>query len=165
MSNLKRAIAQALLILGVALVFLGLINALGVTPRNLLVSLVAIGAVLYAGAVWFGVPHPRSHAISTVGHGCPIVFDTRSRLVSGPKAGEPVARQFPEAARREIELHCAAALAGRSARFPCTWEGKSIVLDALPVRDGAGAIVYGLLIPAGARSGSAAEERAIHMVG
>jgi hypothetical protein len=165
MTNLTRLLAQGLLLLGVAVVFLGINTALGFTPGNLLISLAAVAGLLYAGATWFGAAAPRSHATAAGGHGWPIVFDAQCCVVSGPRAGQPVATQFPEIARGEIELQCASVLAGRPAQFPCTWEGQAIVFDALPVRDGDGAIVYGLLIPASSRLGIAAEERAIHMVG
>src|SRR4051794_17571452 len=165
MTNLKRVLAQGLLLLGVALVFLGINTALGFTPGNLLISAAAIGALLYAGGTWFGASGPRTHATAAAGRGWPIVFDARGCLVSGPQAGQRVAAQFPEIARGEIGLHCASVLAGQPAQFPCIWDGTPIVFEALPVRDGQGAVVYGLLIPAAKRPGIAAQERAIHMVG
>jgi hypothetical protein len=64
-----------------------------------------------------------------------------------------VATRFPEGARPEVERQCAAVLAGRPARFPCICDGKPVVFEALPVRSADGAIVYGLFVPAGARTG------------
>jgi hypothetical protein len=142
-----------LLLVGVALIFLGLTRALGTTPSGVLGSLVAIGAVLLTGAIWFGAPAPRTRVTSATGDGSPILFDVHGRLVSGPHAGQPVTSRFPEAARLDVERHCATVLAGHAARFPCVWDGTPIVFEALPVRSGDGAIVYGLLVPAGAPTG------------
>jgi hypothetical protein len=153
MANLRSVLAFVLLLVGVTLVFLGLTRALGFTPLGVLVSVVAIAALLFTGGVWFGVAAPRTHVTSATGDGSPILFDVHGRLVSGPSAGQPVTSRFPEVARPEVERHCAAVLAGRAARFPCICDGKPIVFEALPVRSADGVIVYGLFVPAGARTG------------
>jgi hypothetical protein len=153
MAHLQRLIAFALLSLGVALVFLGLTRSLGFTPGSVLVSVVAIAALLYTGGVWFGAAGGRGRAASLVGLDGPLLFDVHGRLVGGAAAGQPVASQFPESARGDIERSCAAALAGRTGRFPSTRAGASVVVDVLPVLGADGTIVYGILVPA--ESGSA----------
>ena len=47
MANVRRVLAFVLLLAGVTLVFLGLTRALGLTPLGVLVSVVAIAALLY----------------------------------------------------------------------------------------------------------------------
>jgi hypothetical protein len=153
MSNLRRVLAFVLLLVGVTLVFVGLTRAVGFTPLGIMVSVVAIAALLFTGGVWFGAPPPRTHVTSATGNGSPILFDIHGRLVAGPTAGQPVASRFPDAARADVERQCAAVLAGRSARFPCICDGTPVVFEALPVRSADGAIVYGLFVPAGARTG------------
>jgi hypothetical protein len=153
MTNVKRVLAFVLLLVGVTLVFLGLTRALGFTPLGVLVSVVAIAALLFTGGVWFGVAAPRTHVTSAASEASPILFDVHRRLVSGPRAGQPVASRFPEAIRLEVERHCAAVLSGHPARFPCVCDGHPVVFEALPVRSADGVIVYGLFVPAGARTG------------
>ena len=150
MASVRQPLPFVLLPVGVALIFLGLTRALGITPYGVLVSLVAISALLLTGGIWFGAPAPRTRVTSSTRDGSPILFDVQGRLVSGPHAGQPVTSRFPEAERPDIERHCATVLAGRTARFPCVWDGTPIVFEALPVRSADGAIVYGLLVPAGA---------------
>ena len=153
MANVRRPLAFVLLLGGVALIFLGLTRAVGVTRSGVLVSLVAIGALLLTGGIWFGAPAPRTRVTSAADDGSPILFDVQGRLVSGPHAGQPVTSRFPEAARLEVERHCVTVLAGRAARFPCVWDGTPIMFEGLPVRSADGVIVYGLLMPAAARTG------------
>ena len=152
MANVRQVLAVVLLIAGFTLVFLGLTRALGVTPLGILVSVVAVVALLFTGGSWFG-RGPRPSVSSAAGGGSPILFDARGRLVSGPHAGEPVASRFPDAVRVEVERYCATVLAGHPARFPCTCDGKPVVFEALPVRSADGTIVYGLFVPAAARTG------------
>jgi hypothetical protein len=153
MANVRSVVAVILLLVGVTLMFLGLTRALGFTPLGVLVSAIAIAALLFTGGVWFGVAAPRTHVTSATDDGPPILFDVHGRLVSGPRAGQPVASRFPETMRLEVERHCATVLAGRPARFPCICDGKPVVLEALPVRSADGVIVYGLFVPAGAKTG------------
>jgi hypothetical protein len=153
MGNVSRLLAFVLLLAGGTLVFLGLTRAMGLTPFGILVSVVAIGALLFTGAVWFGGPAPRTHVPPLADDGFPILFDVHGRLVSGPHAGQPVASRFPQAVRSEVECHCATVLAGRPARFPCIFDGKPVLFDALPVRSAEGAVLYGLLVASGSRSG------------
>jgi hypothetical protein len=157
MPNLSRVVAFVLLLIGITLVFVGLTRAVGFTPLGIVVSLVAIAGLLFTGGVWFGAPAPQTHVTSALGSGSPILFDIHGRVVSGPNAGQPVASRFPDAVRAEVERHCAIVLAGSPARFPCLCDGKPVVFEALPVRSADGAIVYGLFVPAGARTGVVAE--------
>ena len=153
MANVRRPLPFVLLLGGVALISVGLTRALGITPYGVVVSLVAIGALLLTGGVWFGAPGPRTRVTSAAGDGSPILFDVQGRLVSGPHAGQLVTSRFPEAARLDVERHCVTVLAGRAARFPCVWDGTPIMFEGLPVRSADGVIVYGLLVPAVARTG------------
>ena len=146
MPNLQRFASVTLLILGVALVFLGLTRSLGVTPLGVIASVAAIAALLYTGGVWFGSsaspPVARARGTATD----PMLFDTRGRLIAGPAAGDPVASQFPESLRLEIERHCAAVFAGRTARFLGSRDGRPLTFDVLPVLGADGAIVYGVVV-------------------
>jgi hypothetical protein len=153
MAHPKRLIAFTLLCLGMALVFLGLTRSLGFTPWSVLVSVVAIAALLYTGGVWFGASGGRDRADSRVTLEGPLLFDVHSRLVGGAAAGQSVASQFPEIIRLDLERSCAAALAGRPARVPYSRDGAIAVVDVLPVLGADGTIVYGILVPA--ESGSA----------
>jgi hypothetical protein len=146
MAHLQRFVSFALLILGVALVFLGLTRSLGVTPASVLASVAAVAALLYTGGVWFGSAAPRPRVGSSRGTPGPILFDRDGRLIAGPAAGQPVASQFPESLRPDIERHCAAALAGRTARFLCTRDGRPRTFDVLPVLGPDGTIVYGVVV-------------------
>src|SRR5687767_9853514 len=113
MRHVQRFVSATLLILGVALVFLGLTRSLGFTALGVIASVAAIAALLYTGGVWFGSSASRPAAPTPVAATDPMLFDARGRLVAGPAAGHPVASQFPESLRLEIERHCAGAFAGR----------------------------------------------------
>ena len=142
MADIKQLLSSVLLALGVMLVFLGLVSAVGFTPGGVVASIAAIGALLYAGGVWFATP---AAAAATPAHPL-IVFNRERVLVTGPGMGQSVLAQFPESARPEIERRCAAALAGMGARFPCFYDGRMVVFDALPVRSADGEVVYGILL-------------------
>ena len=146
MATLSRLVSSVLLVAGVGLVLLGFSTALGLTIGGILASLAAIAALMYVGAVWFGgprMPPARPAPISV------IVFDRAGRIVTGPETGHAVASLFPEKIRPEVERRTAAALAGTPARFPCLYDGRTILLDALPVRGADGTILYGILLTAG----------------
>jgi hypothetical protein len=147
MAHLQRFVSFALLILGVTLVFLGLTRSLGVTPVSVLASVAAIAALLYTGGAWFGSAAPRPTAVSSPAAAPgPILFGLDGRMIAGPAAGQPVASQFPESLRPDIERHCAAALAGRTARFLGTRDGRSLTFDVLPVLGADGTVVYGVVV-------------------
>ena len=149
MPNVQRFASVTLLVLGVALVFLGLTRSLGVTPLGVIASVAAIAALLYTGGVWFGSSASQPVARAPRAATDPMLFDTRGRLIAGPAAGHPVASQFPESLRLEIERHCEAVFTGRTARFPCTRDGQALVFDVLPIHDAAGTVIYGIVVPLG----------------
>jgi hypothetical protein len=157
MAHLRRFVSVALLILGVTLVFLGLTRSLGVTLASVLASVAAIAALLYTGGVWFGSAAPQPRVISFApGAAGPILFDRDGRLIAGPAAGQPVASQFPDSLRPDIERHCAAALAGRTARFLCPRDGRPLTFDVFPVLGADGTIVYGVVVSIDADAARAA---------
>jgi hypothetical protein len=146
MTDGRRLISSVLFALGVLLVFIGLSAALHFTPGGMFASVAVIGALLYAGAMWFTTP-PAPLAAHTLPHSL-IVFDRDRRIVAGPTVGQPLALQFPESVRADVEGRCAAALSGISARFSCSHNGTLVTFDALPVRSSDGAVVYGILVAA-----------------
>jgi hypothetical protein len=123
-----------LLAAGVLLVFAGLSGALGFSPSGIVASAAAIAALLYAGGVWFGAS-PRIDASV-------VLFTPSLTVAAGPLAGRDLVDLFPIAARKEIALHCRAALAGQSSRFV---SGASR-FEAAPVKSADGLVVYGILI-------------------
>ena len=145
MATLKRLISSVLLALGMLLVFFGFTQALGFTSGGMLASVAAIAALLYAGAVWVAPEPARGGTASQFPL---VVFDRGGRIVSGAATGQPLASQFPEILRPEIERRSAAALAGTSSRFPCVLNGRPILIEALAVRSADGAVVYGILLTA-----------------
>ena len=147
MTAIPSLLSTALMMSGVAFVLFGFSTALGSTAAGVIASVAAIGALLYAGAVWFGAGAARPRPDLSASWSSPlIVFDRDGRIVSGAEKGRPVASLFPEMIRPEIEQRSTAALAGTSVRFACLYNGQAILLDALPVRSADGTIVYGILL-------------------
>ena len=149
MTDFKRLASSGLLGLGVLLVFFGLNAALGFTPGGAIASLAVIGALLYSGAVWFAPPAPRhgSPSAPTVAElSAPVVFDRDGRVVGGAGSGQPLAAQFPETLRVEVNQRCAAALAGVAGRVAGDCDGHPVIFEFLPVRSSNGSVVYGLLV-------------------
>jgi hypothetical protein len=138
----KNAASSLLLVAGVGLTFVGLSSALGFTPGGMLASVGAIAALLYAGGVWLGRPPVPAPAAP----GGIIVFDRSLRVASGPALGSPVAAQFPSAIRSIVDSHCLSALMGEASHFVCEDSAVRFVLEAAPVRDGAGVVLFGVLI-------------------
>jgi hypothetical protein len=144
MAHPRRLVASVFLAAGVLLVLVGFIAALGFSLTGTLTSVAATVALLYAGAVWFRqAPETAAHAPTPI-----VVFDRDCRAVTGPAAGQFLALQYPEMLRPEIERRCRAALGGAGERFFCVQNGRSVVFDALPVRNAEGTVVYGLLLAA-----------------
>jgi hypothetical protein len=143
MADIKRLASSALLVLGVLLVFFGLNAALGFTAGGLIASAAVIGALLYSGAIWFS---PRPPAAPNVQFTAPVVFDRDGCVVSGGVCGQPLSAQFPEPLRAEVHQRCAAALAGVAGRFAGEYRGRAVVFEFLPVRNGNGSVVYGLVV-------------------
>jgi hypothetical protein len=148
---------------GVLLVLLGLIAALGFTPAGMLASVAMMTALLYAGAVWFRQPLPPVIPAATP----VVVFDRDCRAVTGPAAGQFLPTLYPEMLRPEIERRCRTALAGAGVRFFCLQNGRSVVFDALPVRNAEGIVVYGLLlaVESAAHAFGPPEEAHVRVVG
>jgi len=136
--NGHRTGSSVLLAGGVVLVFAGLSSALGFSLAGIFASTAAIAALLYAGAVWFG----------GAGRADPsVVLFTRTLIVAGgPLAGRPVTELFPAAMRGDIEARCRDAFAGTVAHFTCGSGPGRVSFSATPVRDAAGAVIYGLLL-------------------
>jgi hypothetical protein len=146
MTNVRRLISSVLFALGVLMVFIGLSAALQFTPWGMFASVIVIGALLYAGAIWFATPSAQASP-KRLPHSV-IVFDRNRQIVAGPSVGQALAQQFPEAVRADIEHRCASALSGASFRFSCAHDGKVVTFDALPVRTADGLVIYGILIAA-----------------
>lgn len=143
MTTLKRLLSSLLLASGLTLVFVGLSHALGFTVPGMIASIAVIGALLYAGGVWFGAPPgiPAPAGAATV-----LVFDRDLRVVTGPGTGAPLIKRFPAPLRPEIEMRCRAALRGESTQFTCELEGRRLLFDVSPVASASGAVLYGVLM-------------------
>jgi len=147
MTDGRRIISSVLFALGVLLVFIGLSAALHFTPGGMFASVAVIGALLYAGAIWFATPATSTAPSNSLPQSV-IVFDLDRRIVAGPAVGQALALQFPETVRTDLEARCIAALTGATARFSCAHNGKLVTFDALPVRSADGAVVFGILVAA-----------------
>ena len=147
MADIKRLVSSVLFGLGGLLVFAGLNAALGFSAAGFAASLALIGALLYAGAVWFA---PRPEPPSTEPLATPVVFDGAGRMVSGAAPGQPLSTHFPETSRVEVARCCAAALSGVAGRVAIDYQGRPMVFEFLPVRSGDGSVVYGLMVSADA---------------
>ena len=152
MTYAKRVLSSAMLGTGVLLVFVGLSAALGFSAYGMLASVAAIATLLYAGGVWFGALSPAAAAAAPA----PIVvFDRTLTIAFGGANGTPVASQFPESMRREIESRCGAVFLGQSTHFTCEQDGRAVGFDVAPVRAADGTILYGILITGTAAPASA----------
>jgi hypothetical protein len=139
---IKRLASSSLLLFGIVLVFVGMSAALGFTSGGMLASLAAIGALLYAGGVWFAPPA----AFVPSGSDAVFVFDRSLRLAAGGAPGVSVLSQFPEAIQPEIGARCRAALRGESTHFLCELAGKHLPFDVAPVHNSSGVVMYGVLV-------------------
>lgn len=144
MFRITRLVSVVLFGTGIALVLAGVNAAIGFSVAGLVASVAAIVALLYAGAVWFGVP-----AVSSLASASPeavLVFDRSLRVAAGAHRGTPVAACFPGSSRAEIEARCAAVLDGAIAHFSCRQGNERLHLDAVPIRSADGTILYGALL-------------------
>ena len=132
--NTHRVGSLVLLAAGVLLVFAGLSAALRWSTTGVIASAVAIAALLYAGAVWFGAARRADASV--------LVFTPQLIVAVGPLSGRPILDLFPATARSEIGARCRAAIDGRSDRFRAAGQ----TFDAAPVRGVDGAVIYGILI-------------------
>jgi hypothetical protein len=144
MTDIKRLVSAVLLGLGVLLVFLGMSSALEFTPGGLVASVAAIAALLYAGASWFAPQPPPAALAATL----PIVFDRNCLIVTGPAPGQPVAAQFGDDVRAELEQRCIAALNGVPGRLVAAHRGRTTTFEVVPVRSADSVVVYGMLVTA-----------------
>jgi hypothetical protein len=157
MPRLKQVVSTVLLASGVMLVFAGVTRSVGFSPLGIAASLAAVVALLYSGAVFFGSPPPSTDSSDTV-----FVFDRTFRLVSGPHRGLPIRAVLPALASADLESRCAAVLDGSSERLSFALGSRRMQIDAVPVRDASGTILYGMLILSAAEV-PAADHLAAHV--
>lgn len=139
----RRLLSLTLLVAGVGLVFGGISHALGFTLPGMAASAIAIIALLYAGATWFG---PAPLVPASPGAALVLVFDRDLAVVAGAAPGTPVGRAFPAALRPRIEAHCRAAIDGEATHFACEMDGQRLVIEAFPVAVAPGAVPYAVII-------------------
>jgi hypothetical protein len=155
MGPITRAVPSLLLAGGVAVVFAGLIAALGGGLSGTIASAAVIAALLYAGALWFG---GSSAVVAAPGADTVIVFDRTLRVSAGPGHGASILLQFPEPLRPEIDLRCRLALEGQHTHFDCEHAGSRLSFDIAPVQTIRGVVVYGVVMTgAGMRAPAAAQ--------
>lgn len=138
MAMMNRTASSVLFALGIALVLIGLTTALGFTVAGIIASIAAVGALLYAGGLWFGETKRFPPSV--------LVFNHELRIAGGARSGKPVSSQFPPSMRTAIERHCAAAVDGRHSRFTCDDRGRQRTFDAAPVLGGGGDEIAGVLV-------------------
>ena len=138
MAMMNRTASSVLFALGIALVLIGLTTALGFTVAGIIASIAAVGALLYAGGLWFGETNRFPPSV--------LVFNHELRIAGGAGSGKPVSSQFPPSMRNAIERHCAAAVDGRHSRFTCDDRGRQRTFDAAPVLGGGGDGIAGVLV-------------------
>jgi len=143
MGPAKRIMSSVLLAGGVVLVFIGLSRSLGFSALAIVISIVAIAALLYAGGAWFG---GGSASVATAGAETVIVFDRSLKVAAGRDPGTSLLLQFPEPLRPEIEMRCRLALRGEHTHFECEHAGARLAFDIGPVQSIQGVVVYGVLI-------------------
>ena len=143
MRPFRRAFSSFLLAAGLATILAGLSAAFGFSLAAILVSLILVAALFYAGGLWFG---GTSHSIAAPGADVVIVFDRSLKITAGPAPGTSVMMQFPEPLRPEIELRCRLALRGEHTHFECEDANTRLAFDIAPVQSIEGVVMYGVLI-------------------
>lgn len=138
-----RAASSVLFASGIVLVMIGLSAALGFTVVGMVASIAAVGALLYAGGVWFG--DKNGLLAPTV-----LVFDRELRITGGLFAGKPVSSKFPSTIRDEVERRCAAAIAGQHSRFTYADGSRQRTFDVAPVLSGRPRDIAGVLVESAA---------------
>jgi hypothetical protein len=132
-----RPLSTVLFIAGVALLFAGITRAVGFSLAGVIATAAAVGALLYAGAVWFGRPRER----------CSAVIFTRELIVAaGERAGSGIGDLVPVAVSAEVIARCRAALDGQGSAFAPVSDPSRRTFEALPIRSADGAIACGLLL-------------------
>lgn len=140
---MNRTASSVMFASGIALVLIGLSAALGFTVVGIVASIAAVGALLYAGGVWFG-GKSGLHAPTV------LVFDRELCIIGGPHAGKPVSSKFPSTIRAEVERRCAAAVAGQHSRFTYTDGDRRRTFDVAPVLSGRAHEIAGVLVESAA---------------
>jgi hypothetical protein len=143
MGPAKRLASSVLLAAGIVLLFFGLSRAMGFSAPALVISMVAIAALLYAGGAWFGGA-PAS--VATAGSELVIVFDRSLKVAAGRDPGTSLLLQFPQALRPEVEMRCRLALRGEQTHFECEHAGARFAFDIGPIQSIQNIVVYGVLI-------------------
>jgi hypothetical protein len=143
MGPFRRAFSSFLLAAGLVTIIAGLSAALGFGVGGVLVSIVLVAALFYAGGLWFG---GTSHSLAAPGADVVIVFDRSLKITAGPAPGTSVAMQFPEPLRPEIEMRCRLALRGEHTHFECEHGGTRLAFDIAPIQSIRGVVTYGVLI-------------------
>ena len=143
MTRLRQLASSLLLAAGLVLVFGGISAALGFSIPGMIASVAAIGALLYAGGIWFAAPRPAMRPDSA---DAIIVFDRALRVAAGAPFGAPLLAEFPAPLHAEITARCQAALRGERAHFSCEHDGRRLSFDAAPVPMADGTVSYGVLI-------------------
>jgi hypothetical protein len=139
----RRAFSSFLLAAGFVTIVAGLSAALGPSVVSIVVSLILVAALFYAGGLWFG---GTSHRLAAPGADVVIVFDRSLKITAGPAPGTSVMTQFPEPLRPEIEMRCRLALRGEHTHFECEHAGTRLAFDVAPVQSIQGVVMYGVLI-------------------
>jgi hypothetical protein len=143
MGPFRRAFSSFLLAAGLVAILAGLSGAFGFSAGSLVVSIVLVATLLYAGGMWFGGSSPR---IVAPGADLVIVFDRLLKITAGPAPGTSVMMQFPEPLRPEIEMRCRLALRGEHTHFECEHGGTRLAFDIAPVQSIQDIVMYGVLI-------------------
>lgn len=143
MGPFRRAFSSILLAAGLAIILAGLSAAFGFGAGSIVVSIVVVATLIYAGGMWFGGP---SHSIAAPGADVVLVFDRSLKITAGPAPGTSVMMQFPEPLRPEIEMRCRLALRGEHTHFECEHGGARLAFDIAPVQSIQGVVMYGVLI-------------------
>lgn len=143
MGSVRRAFSSFLLAAGLLTILAGLSAAFGLSAAGILVSVVLVAALFYAGGLWLG---GTTHGIAAPGADVVIVFDRALKITAGPAPGASVVMQFPESLRSEIEMRCRLALRGEHTHFECDHGGTRRAFDIAPIQSVQGVVVYGVLI-------------------
>lgn len=143
MGPFRRAFSSLLLAAGLVTILAGLSAAFGFSAGSIVVSIVLVATLVYAGGMWFG---GSSHRIAAPGADVVIVFDRSLKITAGPAPGTSVMMQFPEPLRPEIEMRCRLALRGEHTHFECEHGGTRLAFDVAPIQSIQGVVMYGVLI-------------------
>jgi hypothetical protein len=108
MPRFKQRLSIGLLVAGVVPVFAGLTRSVGFSVEGITASLAAVVALLYSGAVFFGM-YAASH---TMAPDTIFVFDRTFRLVAGVRKGLPIRAVLPAGLPGDLDARCPAPASG-----------------------------------------------------